>query len=258
MSRGEIRRGRAMRAVAVEHHDFQRRLRTVQHGGGDLPGARRRPRSPSGGVGGEGERFGDGVGGARCARASPRRAASSRQQGRAMIHRAALGVQIQPALGELGHLGDAAGHGDARDRMAAQVFQHAADEIAHVDQRDLGQPMQRLHRLFGGAAGGAGDMGKAGGARHIDAAMDAVDPGGAGIRARRCRWCRGWTGRRRCRGGRSACARRAPRRRGWRFPRSHRPGAPLAAATSATPADHLARHRVDRGLAGRHAAGRGG
>ena len=34
--------------------------------------------------------------------------------------------------------------------MRAQIFQHAADEIAHVDERDLGQVVELLDRGFGG------------------------------------------------------------------------------------------------------------
>ncbi len=111
-----------------------------------------------------------------------RAAGPSRELGEhAEIDRAAPRMQIEQALRELGHLAEAAGDGDARHRMAAQIFQHAADEIAHVDQRDLGQAVQLLHRRFGRRAGRAGDMGEAGGARHVDAAMDRVDPGRAGI-----------------------------------------------------------------------------
>ena len=65
------------------------------------------------------------------------------------IDLAALGVQIGQALRQLGHLGDAAGDGDARHRMAAQIFQHAADEVAHVDQRDLRQIVELLRARLG-------------------------------------------------------------------------------------------------------------
>ena len=51
------------------------------------------------------------------------------------IDRAAPRMQVEQALRELGHLAEAAGDGDARHRVRAQIFQHAADEIAHVDQR---------------------------------------------------------------------------------------------------------------------------
>ena len=66
------------------------------------------------------------------------------------IDRAALGMQIEQALRELGHLADAAGDGHPRHRMLAQIFEHAADEVAHVDERDLRQIVQLLHRRLGG------------------------------------------------------------------------------------------------------------
>ena len=62
------------------------------------------------------------------------------------VRRAALGMNVEHALRELGHLGDPAGDADAGHRMGADVFQHAANEIAHVDQRDLGQAVQPLDR----------------------------------------------------------------------------------------------------------------
>ena len=46
---------------------------------------------------------------------------------------------------------------------------------------DVGQPVHFLHGRFGGRAGRARHMGEAGGAGHVDAAMDGVDPGRAGI-----------------------------------------------------------------------------
>ena len=113
-----------------------------------------------------------------CGRTAGRRG-KVRQLGK--IDLAALGMQIGQALRELGHLGDAAGDGDARHRMAAQIFEHAADEIAHVDQRDLRQAVKLLHAGFGTRAGRAGDMGEAGGARDIDAGMDRMNPGRARI-----------------------------------------------------------------------------
>jgi hypothetical protein len=44
-------------------------------------------------------------------------------------------MQIEAALRELHHLGYSARDGDEGDRMLAQLFDHAADEIARVDQR---------------------------------------------------------------------------------------------------------------------------
>ncbi len=67
------------------------------------------------------------------------------------------------------------------NRVAAQIFQHPADEIAHVDQRRLGQVVQAGDRRLRGRAGGAGDVVQADGAGDVDAAMDRIDPGGAGI-----------------------------------------------------------------------------
>ena len=65
--------------------------------------------------------------------------------------------------------------------MAAQIFECAADKIAHVDQRRLGEIVKPLHGALGCAAGRGGDMREPGGARDIDAALDRVDPGAAGI-----------------------------------------------------------------------------
>ena len=85
-------------------------------------------------------------------------------------------MEIGEALRQLGHLGNAAGDGDARHRMAAHIFEHSADEISHVDQCDLRQAVKFLNRGFRTAAGRTGDVREAGGARHIDAAMNGVDP----------------------------------------------------------------------------------
>ena len=90
-------------------------------------------------------------------------------------------MQVQMAGRELGELGEAAGQRDPRDRVAAQIFERAADEIAHVDQRELGQTIERLDGALRGRAGGRGDMGQARRARHVDAAVDRMDPRRAGI-----------------------------------------------------------------------------
>ena len=99
----------------------------------------------------------------------------------------ALGVKIGKTLRELGHLADAAGDGHARHRMIAQIFQHAADEIAHVDQRNVRQAAKLLHRSFGIGAGAAGNVRKTSGARDIDAAMDRVKSTPSRNKARRSR-----------------------------------------------------------------------
>jgi hypothetical protein len=49
------------------------------------------------------------------------------------------GVKIEAALGKLGDLGEASGDGDARHGMGADVFEHAADEVAHVDEGALAE-----------------------------------------------------------------------------------------------------------------------
>ena len=98
------------------------------------------------------------------------------------IDGATLGMQIEKTLRQLGHLGDAAGDGEARHRVAAQIFEHAPDEVAHVDQCHVGQIIERAHGGVGVGAGGGGDVRKSGGARHVDALMDRGDPGRARIR----------------------------------------------------------------------------
>ena len=85
------------------------------------------------------------------------------------------------AGGELGQLGEPAGQGQLRDRMAAQIFERAADEIAHVDEGMLGQIVKQLHRALRGRAGRRGDVALTGGAGDVDAAVDRMDPRGAGI-----------------------------------------------------------------------------
>ena len=65
------------------------------------------------------------------------------------IDRAAFGMQIEQALRELRHLGDAARNGDPRQRMSAQIFQHGTDEVSHVDQRGVRQCMKLFDRPLG-------------------------------------------------------------------------------------------------------------
>ena len=100
---------------------------------------------------------------------------------RRRIDAALPGMEIEMPRGELRQLGEAAGERQPRHRMAAQVFERAADEIAHVDERRLRQVVETLHRLFRGRAGGGGEMLEPRRARDIDAAVDRMDPGGAGI-----------------------------------------------------------------------------
>lgn len=108
--------------------------------------------------------------------ASPASAASASRSARP------FGVHVEHPLGELRHLGDATSNRYPFDRVAAQIFQHAADEIPHVDQRGLGQFIQRLSRFFRGVPGSAEHVSAAGRTRHVNASPDGVDPGRAGKR----------------------------------------------------------------------------
>ncbi len=77
---------------------------------------------------------------------------------RLKVDGAALRMQVELALGKLGHLRRAAGDGDARNRMGAQIFQQAADEIAHVDQRMIGQAVERADGGLGRFPGRGADV----------------------------------------------------------------------------------------------------
>ena len=101
---------------------------------------------------------------------------------RVKVSHAALGMNVEQALRELGHLGDAAGDRHARHGMIAKIFQHAAYEIAHVDELYLVQAVEFLHGGLGSVAGGAGDVGEPHGAGDVDTAMDGVNPGRARVR----------------------------------------------------------------------------
>ena len=85
-------------------------------------------------------------------------------------------MQIEMTGGQLDHLAEAAGKGQACDGMVPQVFQHTAGEVAHVDQRVLRQILEALDSRLGGRAGCRADVLKPRGARHVDAAMNGVDP----------------------------------------------------------------------------------
>ena len=64
---------------------------------------------------------------------------------------------------------------------ARRYFEQRAGEIAHLDQRMIGQPMQRADRGLGGFARRRADMRASARAGDVDAAVDRVDPGRAGI-----------------------------------------------------------------------------
>ncbi len=97
------------------------------------------------------------------------------------IDGAALGMKIEQPLSELGHFADTASNGDARHRMGLHIFQRAADKIAHVDQRALGQVIHLLHGSLRRRSGRGSDVGKTHGAGDINTATDRVNPSGAGI-----------------------------------------------------------------------------
>ena len=128
-------------AVAVEDGDLQSAPRrrgpaAVAHAASATGAARSKP------AGGEIERvlavLACGIASA-SARRRPPRATRSASQSRSTSPRRECRSR---GPGRASPSCDAAGDGQARDRMAAQIFEHAADEIAHVDQRMLGQVMQ--------------------------------------------------------------------------------------------------------------------
>ena len=82
---------------------------------------------------------------------------------RRAIDFAAFGMQIGEPLRQFGHLRDAARDGDPWHRMPPQIFEHAADEVAHVDQRDVRQRRELLRRAFRIRAGRPDDVRKTGG-----------------------------------------------------------------------------------------------
>ncbi len=97
------------------------------------------------------------------------------------IDRAALRMQIKQALCELGHLREPARNRHLGHGMGAQIFEHPANEIAHIDECGLRQAIELLYRCFRTRAGRARDQGMAGGTRDIDAAANGIDPRRAGI-----------------------------------------------------------------------------
>jgi hypothetical protein len=49
-------------------------------------------------------------------------------------------VQVHVPGGQLADLAEAAAQAQARHRHLAQVLEHRADEVAHLDQGDFGRP----------------------------------------------------------------------------------------------------------------------
>ena len=191
------------------------------------------------------------------ARGAPCPAASSASAGWSSRERAECRSRWPCA--SLASLAKPPARGQPRHRMTAQILERAAGEIAHVEQRHLGQAVERAARLAPRSSRWRPRHGRArprGRRRCRD--------GSSGSRRHSCRapprpWCRGSTVRRRCpsRPFRVFCASSSPpgmamvigdvRRRSGR---RRDLGDGLA--------HHLARHRVDRGLARRELAGLAG
>ena len=139
-------------SFAIEDHDVENDVAPREDPGRDFPRALRHfiaEVNPF--ARGKAEGLRRGVGVDNTARQVLRSAAlPSHLSQRAELDASARRMKIEHALRELGDLGDAAGDGDARHGMGAQIFQHAADEIAHVEQRGLWQIVERLDRRLRG------------------------------------------------------------------------------------------------------------
>ncbi len=97
------------------------------------------------------------------------------------VHLAAGRMQVHRAGGELGEFCKTACDGHALDRVAGEVFEEAAGKVAHVDHGVVREAERRLRGSFGRGACGGGDVGQTSGAGDIDAAVDGMDPRGAGV-----------------------------------------------------------------------------
>ena len=135
--------------------------------------------------------------------------------------------------------------------MGLQIFQRAADEVAHVDERRLGQVVHLLHGGFRRGSGGRRDVLQAAGARDIDAAVDRMNP----RRARIGNDDAGGAEDRQAADNAEAPVQRLLReRRAVRNGDLHLDVARVAVRggdLGDRRADHLARHGIDGGLAGR-------
>ena len=137
------------------------------------------------------------------------------------------------------------------DRMGAQIFEQAADEIAHLDQRVFGQADGR--RLT--APSEVSPVAAAIWASHR-LGRHRRRYGSNGSRpnrkkARRRRSCRGSTGLQRCRAGRWPCVLRSFHRRARRSQRPRQARRRAARRPPRDCADHRAGRRIDRRLARR-------
>ena len=155
-------------------------------------------------------------------------------------------MEVEPPLRELAHLGKPARDRDARHRVAAEVFQRAADEVAHLDQRLVGQAVETCGGGLAGGAGAGGDVPEPRRARDVDAAMDGRDPGGTGIGDHHA----GGAQDRQAAHDAEAAVQRAGRKRRAAGDRDRDLSVRQAGGEQGG-RDHGARHRVDRGLSGR-------
>src|SRR5579862_7387890 len=69
------------------------------------------------------------------------------------IDLAAGAVKVHGPVRQLAELAETAGDGQTLDRVAAQILERAAGEIAHINQGNVGQLVEALHRRLGGRAG---------------------------------------------------------------------------------------------------------
>ena len=88
-------------------------------------------------------------------------------------------MQIPGALCQFGHLANAPADGQPGHRMTPQIFHQPTGKISHVQHRCIGQTMQRLHRTFGGGTCATSHMWRPARPRHINAAVNRGNPGGA-------------------------------------------------------------------------------
>ena len=125
--------------------------------------------------------------------------------------------------------------GQPRDRVAAQVLEHRAGEVAHVEQRVLGQPVAaRRPPAREVRAGAAGDVLVTGRAGDVDAAADRVDPRRARVRDDDAGRARGSTARRGCRAAGSRSCRASSSPCSTEISTTTSPVPPCRAATAAT------------------------
>ncbi len=178
------RRSREKMAVAVENRDLKRDAAAAQNLRRRAPrGLRDRSPDVDAFRAGEVQDFPGAIRGFRTSDeivAGAGFRAARREPGK--IDFATARMEVEKALAEFDHFGEAAGYRHLGDVVRAQIFQHAAYKIAHLDQADIRQPMQRLDSGFRSRAGRSGDMGKPGRAGDIDPAMNRIDPRGAGKR----------------------------------------------------------------------------